>query len=95
MKSGLACIFLFFLGSGLSFAQTVQSQQPDTGGAGAAKATASGTRQAKAQESQEDSAAAHKQQVIDLLERSHAANEEVQPDQKAALLARQISMFPD
>ena len=92
MKSGLACIFLVFFGSGLSFAQTVQSQQPDTGGAGAAKTTASGTRQTKVQESKEDSAAAHKQQVIDLLERSHAANDEVLAEQKASLLARQISI---
>ena len=38
-------------------------------------------------------AVAHKQQVLDLLERSHAANDEVLPDQRANLLARQISMI--
>jgi len=90
MKSGLAFIFLFVLGSGLCSAQT---QQADTGGAAgaAAKTTKPGTRK-KALENKEDPAAAHKQQILDLLERSHAANDEVLPEQKATLLARQISM---
>jgi hypothetical protein len=47
----------------------------------------------EAPDMKEDPAAAHKQQVVDLLERSHAANDEVLPDQKATLLARQISMI--
>jgi hypothetical protein len=44
-------------------------------------------------ESKQDPAAAHKQQIVDLLDRSHAANDEVLPEQKATLLARQISMI--
>ncbi len=47
----------------------------------------------EAPDTREDPAAAHKQQIVDLLERSHAANDEVLPDQKATLLARQISMI--
>jgi len=46
-----------------------------------------------ATDTKEDPSAAHKQQIVDLLERSHAANDEVLPDQKATLLARQISMI--
>ncbi len=44
-------------------------------------------------DTKDDPAAAHKQQIVDLLERSHAANDEVLSDQKATLLARQISMI--
>ena len=47
----------------------------------------------EATDTKDDPAAAHKQQIVDLLERSHAANDEVLPDQKATLLARQISMI--
>ncbi len=47
----------------------------------------------EAPDTKEDPAATHKQQIVDLLERSHAANDEVLPDQKATLLARQISMI--
>jgi hypothetical protein len=47
----------------------------------------------EAPDMKEDPAVAHKQQIVDLLERSHAANDEVLPDQKATLLARQISMI--
>ena len=47
----------------------------------------------EAPDTKDDPAAAHKQQIVDLLERSHAANDEVLPDQKATLLARQISMI--
>ena len=47
----------------------------------------------EAPDAKEDPAAAHKQQIVDLLERSHAANDEVLSEQKATLLARQISMI--
>ena len=47
----------------------------------------------EAPDTKDDPAATHKQQIVDLLEASHAANDEVLPDQKATLLARQISMI--
>ena len=50
-------------------------------------------KKSEAPDTKDDPAAAHKQQIVDLLERSHAANDEVLPDQKATLLARQISMI--
>jgi hypothetical protein len=107
MKSSPALFLLLLLSSFGCFAQTQPAatsppQQtvpspasaPATGGSdpNAAKPDAK-KKQNATPENKDDPAAAHKQQVLDLLERSHAANDEVLPDQKTNLLARQISMI--
>ncbi len=109
MKSGLALFSLVLLSSIGCFAQTQGAATPRTqqtasgapasttssAGASDSKATKADSKKKKteAPDTKEDPAAAHKQQIVDLLERSHAANDEVLPDQKATLLARQISMI--
>ena len=109
MKSSLSLFSLVLLSFIGCFAQTQgaatpQTQQTASGapasttstaGASDPKATKSDSkkRKSEAPDTKEDPNAAHKQQIVDLLERSHAANDEVLPDQKATLLARQISMI--
>ena len=109
MKSGLALFSLVLLSFIGCFAQgqqrpTSQTQQtasgataPTTPAAGASDPKAgrpdSKKKKNEAPDTKEDPAATHKQQIVDLLERSHAANDEVLPEQKATLLARQIGMI--
>lgn len=106
MKSGSFVACLLCLGFGLCFAQTqpaatpgTQQTAPSTASAPAPStsdpnATKPDPKKKRTQTpgNKDDAGAAHKQQVLELLERSHAANEEVLPEQRASLLARQISI---
>lgn len=102
MKSGMAFFFFLLLSSLASFAQLQPAASSQTQPAAASAAARGGSdtrvtrpesrKKSQAPDTKEDPAATHKQQILDLLERSHAANEEVLPEQKASLLARQISM---
>ncbi len=100
MKSGLALFSLIVLSVPGVFAQS-QATAPAQTQEAASSLSPAGANSSKQDshkkknetpETKDDAAAARNQQVLDLLERSHAANEEVQPDQKAVLLARQISI---
>ena len=109
MTSAVALLSLVLLISLGCVAQTQETATPQTQpAASSAPAPATGVasasdpkaakadskkKKSEAPDTKDDPAAAHKQQIVDLLERSHAANDEVLPDQKATLLARQISMI--
>jgi hypothetical protein len=95
MKPSPALLFLLVLSVAGAVAQTQEAATPApsvTGVEGKSTKQGSEKKQNQRAEKKDDPAAAHKQQVLELLERSHAANEEVLPEQKASLLARQISM---
>ncbi|HLH06956.1 MAG TPA: hypothetical protein VKW78_06955 [Terriglobales bacterium] len=97
MRSGFLLVGLFWLGLCLCFGQ---DQGPSASSSPSRNKTAETTNPSKAalvksppKDPKDDPQAALKQQILDLLERSHAANDEVLPDQRVSLLARQINMI--
>ena len=94
MKSGLVLVFLVTLTPANLFSQQQQNgPAPPTAQGATPNSRAKKAEPAKGDVAvKDDAAAAQRQQILDLLDRSHAANDDVLPDQRANLLARQISM---